>query len=268
MKLLLFPFGIGGGQRVSHYRKRLQFEWTKDPLDSDVTVALFYDKRNRKDYPDELKEAEERGIKVWNKDIVSIKKDHLDNIFTQVFGYSLKVDPTKHRGVCLIRSTQNATKSKGFIECPIPEWRVDKRPRYSGTGEPHYRQYLKMIDTRVSQDVIRDFRIVVMGGEIVFMFEKLIDVKSMFNVAKGAYFEVKAHRNLKPFFSDEEIGKIKEFIKAMHLDFCEIDVLRNNSDGLVYIVDANDIPSGAAYTMLPEELQQYLANQFKELMLC
>ena len=42
----------------------------------------------------------------------------------------------------------------------------------------------------------------------------------------------------------EEIEKICLFANKMGLDYCEVDVLRDRDSGLIYIVDANNTPSG------------------------
>ena len=140
MKLLVAPNGIGGGQRISWYRKLLDFEWTSDYNDPDISSAIYYDKRNKLQYPHELfKPIEERGIHVWNKHLKSIKKDYVDDVFTSAFGYSLRVDPTTHRGMCGVKTSQNAIHNIKFVECPIKPWQVDRRARMSALGEPHYR---------------------------------------------------------------------------------------------------------------------------------
>jgi glutathione synthase/RimK-type ligase-like ATP-grasp enzyme len=42
----------------------------------------------------------------------------------------------------------------------------------------------------------------------------------------------------------EEIGKILELCAALGLDFGELDLLRSNDDGSIYILDANKTPGG------------------------
>jgi len=268
MKLLTWPNGLGGGQRLSVFRQMLGFEHTTDPTDPDITVAIHYNKLNRRVYPKELAALEERGIKVWNKDVLNVKKDYVDDIFTEVFGYSLRLDPTKHRGMAVIKTSQQAVHGGKLIECPIPEWRVDVKPRMSGNGEPHYRQYQKFIDTRISKELIRDYRILYMARQPVMLFEKHIESRCLFHVPKGAYLDIRPTPNLYPSFSSDEIAKIGEFVEAFKLDFGEIDVLRQNSDGKIYIVDINDLPCGSVTNVIEPEIVKYLADEFKRLMLC
>ena len=54
----------------------------------------------------------------------------------------------------------------------------------------------------------------------------------------------------------------------MKLDFGEIDILRDNSTGLIYIVDVNDICAGALAKHIPRDLLILWADKFKRVMLC
>ena len=44
--------------------------------------------------------------------------------------------------------------------------------------------------------------------------------------------------------SETELSLIKEFCEKLGLEYGELDVLRNREDGKIYIVDANNTPSG------------------------
>jgi hypothetical protein len=44
--------------------------------------------------------------------------------------------------------------------------------------------------------------------------------------------------------STDEQAKLVAFADAMHMQFGEMDVLRDRSDGRVYVVDANRTPAG------------------------
>jgi hypothetical protein len=272
MKLLTYPAGIGGGQRLSHFREILGFKHTTDPTEKDITHAIYYDKKNRKDYPKEVfKPVTDCGIRVINRGLVSTKKDYVYDVFKDVFGYDIRVDPTKHRGMCLVRSSQNAIHQGKFVDCPIEDWQVDRKPRISGTGEPHYRQYVKIIDTRISKVLKREYRLMVIGRKPAMLFEKRMDIKAMFHVASGEYSEIlpyKCYLHYLPKFTQEEADKIVAFIDAMDLDFGELDILRSNYDGRIYIVDVNDICAGQLFSYIPRELVIELAEQFKETFRC
>ena len=267
VKLLLYPDKIIGGHRMLHYLRHLGVEWTQDPKEDGITHVHNYAYTNRMDaVDDELIPFKERGIEIINENLLNIKKDHVDRVFSYVFGYSIMVDPTKHMGMCFKRSTQNAIHFGSFLQCPIKPEQVDVEPRYSKRGEPHYRIYTRIIDTRISADKIRDFRFVVIGGKPVFLFEKHLDSTCIFHPDKNKYSEVFGWDRFDKFFTDDEMGNIETFLDGMGADFCEIDVLRDNSTGLMYICDVNPVPGGLALTSCQwsGNVIDYLANIYKK----
>ena len=44
--------------------------------------------------------------------------------------------------------------------------------------------------------------------------------------------------------TDDELKKVCQFCERMGLDYGEVDILRDNTDGRIYIVDANNTPAG------------------------
>ena len=45
---------------------------------------------------------------------------------------------------------------------------------------------------------------------------------------------------------------MREFCEKMGLDLGEIDAIRDNSTGKLYIIDVNDIPGGAVFEHIKE----------------
>ena len=263
MKVCYYPNGLAGGQRTLRYVQELGIEWTKDPKEPGITHYHHYNYANKINHlPKPLE-----GKNCININLRNIKKDYLDDLHEEVFGYRLRIDPTSHRGVCIKRSTQNAIHHGKFIECPMPPHMIDNQIRVSGKGEPHQRIYVKMIDTRINDTTIRDWRFVYMGG-LVMCFEKHIASNAFFHVKKEDYFKVFPHYDPPPQFSAEEINKIGLFARSMHLDYGEIDVLRDNSTGLIYICDVNPVPAGPIWnaTDHPEKVINYLSQQYKNLL--
>lgn len=265
MRLFTWPNRPAGGQRLNVYLNKLGIPWTQDTTDPDISWIMHYNYSNREDRcPERLEKMSfDREVPIINQNLLNIRKDHVDDVFTEVFGYSLRLDPTKHWGVCIEKSTQNAIHRGRFIECPISPFQIDKRTYPSNSGEPHVRMYVKMIDTRIDEETIRDFRVSVMGGEVVALFEKLLGMKSFFHPYKENKFEAFAFDSMEPYFSDDEILKTKTFIDLMGIDFAEIDILRDNSTGLMYIIDVNPVPAGALLNLIEPEFVDYLAKTFK-----
>lgn len=266
LKILFYPNNLAGGQRVMHYLKELGVDYTNDINDPGITHAHYYEFKNERVIPDWIHLFMKDGKYVINNKLTNIKKDHIDDVFTDVFGYSLRVNPTTHRGICVKRSSQNALHQGELIQCPIKPWEVDMVPRTSGTGVTHYRIYTRLIDTRIDQDIIRDFRVVVMGYDPVFLFEKHMSSKGVFHPVKGGYYKTYGYVSLSPSFTQEEIDKIREFIIKANVDFGEIDILKSAYDGRIYICDINDIPGGVIFNTMDDgdETIKYLAEKYKQ----
>jgi len=127
----------------------------------------------------------------------------------------------------------------------------------------------ELIDTRIAKDRLRDWRVVVMGYRPIFLYEKHLDITFTFHSEKDKYFKAYGHYSLTPHFTNEEISKIKEFILKTNVDFGEVDILRDNSTGLIYIIDINDVSGGAIWSHMDnsESVIQYLSNQYKDIYL-
>lgn len=255
---------------MHHFKPHLGAEYTNDPAEDGVTLVHHYNRSNRIDeLPEELNAFISKGVYVVNSRLLNIKKDYLDDVFTEVFGYSLRLDPTTHRGMAVKKSTQNAIHAGHLIQCPIKPHQIDTTPRFSASGEPHYRQYQKFIDTRIAPDRIRDYRVVVMGCEPVYLFEKHIDSTCLFHVDRGKYMNTFGHKDLRNHFSEDEIDNIWRWLVRTKSDFTEIDILRDNSTGLIYITDSNPVSAGGVFKSMNngEEAIKYLANKYKEIYL-
>lgn len=265
MKVLYYPSKCIPGHRLWYYTNHLKVDRSNDLNDNDIDVVHHHDYKNERPYPNFFTPFKERGINIINENLVNIKKDHIDDIFSGVFGYSLRINPTEHYGAMVKKGTQNGVHSGKVILGPLPAHMVDTKEYKSGTGVVHTRMYTKFIDTRISHDTIRDYRIVVMGGDPVLLFEKHIQSTSLFHVNKEDRFSVMPHINLFPSFKVEEVNKISQFIKAANVDFAEIDVLRDNSTDQIYIIDINDIPMGPIWdhTKDPDGVLDYLAQTYK-----
>jgi len=57
--------------------------------------------------------------------------------------------------------------------------------------------------------------------------------------------------------SKDEQAKILQFCRAIGLDYGELDVLRDNGDGRIYVVDANNTPDSIEY-LTKEEREEAL----------
>ena len=242
---------------------------TKDWRDPDITVAFHWDYKNSNEVSDEVLSLKERGVRIINERCTNIKKDYLDEKFTEIFGYSLLVNPTTHYGICTKVSTQQALHSSKLVQCPITPHQVESKVIRSATGETHRRLYRRFIDTRFELDKVRDIRIPIIGGTIPTLFIKELSVLSTFHPFKGNYFKVYTTQEYSKWLTGDELRKIIRLADAMGLDFGEFDALRDNSTGKLYVCDINDKAIGVLFNSLEnkEETIDYLSRVVKEKLL-
>ncbi len=188
----------------------------------------------RKKYP--LLEAISGKKRVLNINCKDISKNKVDLIFKKVFGYSLIINPLKHRGRCVQKSDRNAMKDGKIISCPVNK--TDKNF-----------VYLKIINNQVSKSLVQDIRTPVFNNEIPFVYLRSKLTKDRFNNTNNFVNVAKVH----DVYSKEEIKKILLFSKKIGLDVGELDILKDKDDKKIYIVDVNNTPWGPPNHLDKEE---------------
>lgn len=174
--------------------------------------------------PDPKIEELKKNHRLINYGCGDISKERVEEVFQNVFGYGTFVDPETHNGTCVRKSSTNAMHDGKIVTCPT------KR-------EDGY-IYQKFIDTYKGDRRIES-RLIIMGKEIPFIVKRYKTKNDPFNSTYGGDI-VETNTELSP----EEIKKVLEFCEKFGLDYGEIDSLRDNTDGKLYLVDANNTPSG------------------------
>jgi hypothetical protein len=159
-----------------------------------------------------------------NQHIEDISKQHVADIFEQVFGYSLSVDPTQYKGPAVRKSDDNGTHDGVIVDCPISPNEV--LPGYA---------YQRLIDSTFNGKTSEDLRIAYVMGEIPVVFHKHKSLDKRFGTT---YLSVDV-RSGDDVFSAEETDLIAAYCNAIALDFGTVDVMRDKVDGRIYIVDVN-----------------------------
>lgn len=246
MKVLFYPKPPAPGQKIRILLDRMKIPHTNNINEEGVTHVVHYDYNNVNVVS---KEVIDLKLPIINERCVNVKKDYLDQCFKKAFGYSSFVNPTTHRGTAVIKSTQQAIHNGKFIKCPIKPEEVDTRIRMSTSGVEHTVIYQKLIDTRIDIDKLMEHRVPVINGEIPIVINKVLGVGNTFHPYEEHHFS--AHTKYPDeVFSQKEIKMIKKTSFYMGTDFAEYDVLRDNSTGLIYIVDCNNIPMGTVFKHL------------------
>lgn len=199
----------------------------------DKTFSTFFD----------IKNISNRTI---NLNCTDISKGNVDLIFQKVFGYGLSVDPKTYIGRCVIKSNSNAVHDGKIIELPINEIQNDV-------------VYQKLIDNTFNEDFVKDIRVPVLCNSIPFVYFKIKKIEFRFT---NKIHSVEIHET-NEIFSSDEINNIFRFAKSINLDYGELDVLRNNDDGKIYIVDVNKTPWGPPATISKENAKYAIETMSK-----
>ena len=163
---------------------------------------------------------------VLNYRCVDINKDRMAEVFAEIFGYSLAVDPRTYSGKILRKANANASHDGVVLTGPIAE----------ASSEFTYQ---KLVDN-VVDGFLEDLRLPVSGTSFPYCMRKRVPLKDRFTLASGTgtIYPVES------VFSADEIAKLLQFCQAVGLDYGEMDVLRDSQDGRIYIVDVNTTPYG------------------------
>jgi len=162
-----------------------------------------------------------------NGRIQSISKDNIEDVFEHVFKYPLRVDPFTFTGLMVKKSKKNSAHDGIIIQGPIE--RIDYNNNYV---------YEKVINNQHDEKCIVDMRIIVVGEDFPLAWLKYRPINSRFK-----NFNTRVRRVcINEILSENEIKKLKIFINEMAIDFGEIDILRDNNTGHIYIVDVNPTP--------------------------
>lgn len=189
------------------------------------------------------------NAKILNETCTDISKKKVDQIHQSVFGYCTIIDPLQYKGRAVQKSDENALHDGAVIECPVKEVKPSS-------------VYQVLIDNEVDENYVMDFRVPVMGEHIPHIYKKYKkkEVRFTNDVSYSELAEV--HEN----FTEEEQKKIIAFAKSMGADFCELDILRNKTDNLIYIIDVNKTPYGPPFGLSEKdrvEAVRRLAGSFR-----
>ena len=216
-------------------------ELTND-INSDWDYGVWWNYKD-KNRPDERLVNDKR--KVFNLYCNNVTKSYTDKVFRGVFGYSSMADITKI-GFCIKKGERQAAHDGRFVPTPC-----DRLRGYI---------YQKPIDNRISQRWIRDLRIPVFMGKAPKIFVKDRSIEVTFDTGRGKkdYKIDEISNHLYP----EEFKKVMMFAENAGLEIGEIDILRDNSTGLIYVVDINDIPGGEVFNKIKkgDYWERYMAE--------
>ena len=166
----------------------------------------------------------------FNFDCYDISKSRVAQKFEHVFGYALAVDPLTYEGPIAVKSEKNGAHDGYAATAPLQD----------GKSPDPDMVYQRLIDNTVDGKWAEDLRCPIIGGDIALVFVKRRPLKTRFaNVNASVTL-----RKPEDLLSDSERVQLRDFAKAMQLDWGGMDVLRNKQDGKIYVVDVNKTDMG------------------------
>lgn len=155
----------------------------------------------------------------------------------KAFGIPFEIDPLTHEGPAVEKPDDyNGTHAGQIVTCPI-EARVPGKV------------YQRVIDNTAPDRMVLDLRISVVGLDLPLVWKKYRPVETRFSNT-NAHCELK---EVDEVFSKDEISRIRRFVFRAGLEWGELDILRDNASGQIYIVDLNNTPMGPPNGCRPEE---------------
>jgi len=190
--------------------------------------------------------------KAFNFGCHDISKSKVGEVFKQVFGYDLAVDPRTYKGKIAVKSEINGAHDGYAAIAPLP-------PEHPYNPKLVYQ---RLIDNTVDDKWAEDMRCPITGGDIDIIFVKRRPLKSRFaNLNSSVTLQ-----SPDELLSTEERANIKKFAAAMGLDWGGMDILRNKEDGKIYIVDVNKTDMGPPIALSMKDKSKATAILTKQLL--
>jgi hypothetical protein len=236
--ILFYPEVPGAYHKARTLCALCGFKWIGDPSRAHDVQFQFYDVTRMS--PDEVADGIDLDQCI-NGRCLDISKHTVSQRFEEVFGYSITVDPATHTGTAVQKSDENGTHDGEVITCPLPRSSIEDE-----------KVYQKLIDTRTEDGLFVDYRVAVCG--------RLIPLVLLTYRPSSDRFKETHHWETAPIedvFTESERAQLRDFVDAMHLDYAELDVLRDREDGRIYVVDANTTPSTTAVGEEARTVEKY-----------
>jgi len=159
-----------------------------------------------------------------NARCLDVSKSRVADAWAEVAGYPLAVDPLTTSGTLVEKPEENARHGGRIVTGPLAR-------RRRGFV------YQRLVDCRIDGQ-IHQLRVVVTGTNLALAYEKWRPEPEWFTGTR-----LSVPRTPDELFSAAEQALLLSFTRAMHLDYGELDVLRDEINGLIYVVDANRTPT-------------------------
>ena len=186
-------------------------------------VMFFQDDTFRK--PDGYLQTLAKKQKVINYLSRDISKHAVEKAHKKVFGYGMEVNPLTYKGTYIRKGNANSFHVGKILHAP-------EKPKKGYV-------YQKLIDGEVN-GVLYEIRLHIVGNTITSAYLKHRSSKDRFESNTLSATCV----NPLEVISKKEYTQVLRFCREMHIDYAELDALRDAKSKKLYVIDANNTPGG------------------------
>jgi len=249
--IFIYPEYPSKGSVIYKIANNLNYNISNKEL-KNSKIALFWENTTfRKEF--KYLEQISNKVKVINLYNRNISKEYVDEAFGNVFNYSTIINPLEYEGYCVKKSIINAMHDGEILKCPLTSIEKDF-------------VYQILIDNTFDKETVLDIRVPIFNKTIDFVYLKYRKIDERFkNTTTKAVI-----CNINDVLTKDEIEKINKFSAEIKLDYGELDVLRDNLSGKIYIIDVNNTPYGPPSSMTKKqkrEVIEKLSSVFRDMFL-
>ena len=192
-------------------------------------IGWFWDSQIKLDKKTDKMYDFSKNLRFINFFLKDTSKDFVAKSMEEHFGYTFKINPKTFNGYCIAKHNGNGTKSCFFLKCPINADEVF-----------HDHCYQKIINYSSKSDssTLYELRVPIFKNMIPFTFFKTRNKGLRFTSKNKSMDIVPATAHL----SEQECQDIIMYCQKIGLEYGEIDILRSDDDGKIYIIDVNNTP--------------------------
>lgn len=240
-KILFYPHLPGWKTAIHQILMNQGVGLTDNPSDV-YTMAIFWDDRTFRRRREKLESLND--FKIINYHCTDISKEKVEDVFEQVFGYSLRVAPNS-TGTILRKSNFNGQHDGKILQGPVKE-------------EGGF-VYEKLLNNQVAPDLFQDLRIGYFNGIIPLVSPRFHNRKDRF----GKIIEATVEK-VENYLSEEEVKLIQRFCRQLGFDYGDLDLIRDRNDQRLYIVDANPTPTVPSSAAMEPHLRRLMIKKWAE----
>lgn len=174
-----------------------------------------------------------------NGSCLDVSKSRVDAVWAEVSGYSIQVDPTTNSGRMVVKPEENGAHAGRLVEGPISRRRGFVYQRFVAT-----RRNGRRLSTRA----------VIIGPEMPVVLDYWSAESDIFHGPSHCVATAPEE-----VYTDTERGQILRFAGLVGLDFGELDILRDEESGRIYVIDANRTSFMPALLSLADLRRSYRA---------